>query len=67
MGNLSQQKELNESVENIDLLLDFLAVCKTRHQWQAFVNVYHVSYGRLSYQTHLCYRPTPELLELLAG
>jgi len=62
--NLDIQERLDTDTIHIELMRDFLSCVRTTDQWRAFINTYHVPYGKLSYQCYHCYSPSPELLAI---
>ena len=50
---------------DIGLLLRVAEVCKTSSDWQAMADAYSIRYGKLSYETHRCYRPSALLRKLV--
>lgn len=66
LKSLQIQEEIEGATDNIKMLRRFLDCIKTSSQWQAFVDVNHHRYGKMSYECHHFYYCTDELKKLLA-
>jgi hypothetical protein len=62
---LDIQEKIEGDSENLKIVRIFLDIAKTTNQWNAFINVKHHSYGKLSYEAHRFYYPTEELIKLI--
>jgi len=64
LQNLAIQVEHEGLTDNIKLLFKFLNCITTNSQWRALVNVRYERHGKMSYQAHIFYYASDELLQI---
>ena len=65
LKELKEQEKRNGKSDEIEMLRRFAKIVRWGSQWNSFVKCNHVPYGKMSYEMHRDYVPTPELLELM--
>lgn len=65
LKELDAQEKRNGKSDEIEILRRFAKIVKWGSQWSSFVKCKWIPYGKMSYEKHREYVPTPELLELM--